>query len=200
MTAYIEVWKPTGAELVLLDGERVTIGRSQENDVDLADGRVSRLHAVLERVAGVWCVRDLSSRNGTFVNGDRVNGERPLHPGDELLVGRTQLLFRGDVSGAEENETEGLAPPPRLTPRERDVLLALFEPAIDSQVFTEPASTRRMAEALHVSEAAIKQHLVHLYDKFEIYDEGERRRVRLANEALRRGAVSLAEVRARARA
>ena len=45
-----------------------------------------------------------------------------------------------------------------------------------------------------VSEAAVKQHLAHLYDKFGIY-EGDRRRVKLANEALRRGAVSLADVR-----
>jgi hypothetical protein len=45
-----------------------------------------------------------------------------------------------------------------------------------------------------VSEAAVKQHLAHLYVKFEI-GNGERRRVRLANEALRRGAITLAEVR-----
>jgi DNA-binding CsgD family transcriptional regulator len=53
-----------------------------------------------------------------------------------------------------------------------------------------------MATRLSISEAAVKQHLGHLYDKFEIYGEGDRRRVRLANEALRRGAVSLADVRA----
>jgi DNA-binding NarL/FixJ family response regulator len=46
-----------------------------------------------------------------------------------------------------------------------------------------------------VSEAAVKQHLAHLYDKFGISDGGERRRVRLANEALRRGAVTIALLR-----
>jgi DNA-binding CsgD family transcriptional regulator len=51
-----------------------------------------------------------------------------------------------------------------------------------------------MAEALFVSEAAVKQHLAHLYDKFAIYD-GDRRRGRLANEALRRGAVRLSDLR-----
>mgnify|MGYP002336169275 FL=1 len=45
-----------------------------------------------------------------------------------------------------------------------------------------------------MSEAAVKQHLARLYIKFGIYD-GERRRVRLANEALRRGAVTMADVR-----
>jgi DNA-binding CsgD family transcriptional regulator len=51
-----------------------------------------------------------------------------------------------------------------------------------------------MARFLAVSEAAVKQHLAHLYVKFGI-DDGERRRVRLANEALRRGAIAMADVR-----
>lgn len=63
--------------------------------------------------------------------------------------------------------------------------------------FSEPASTRDIAAALVVSEAAVKQHLSNLYDKFGIFTGTDRRRVRLANEALRRGAVSLAEVRAK---
>ena len=73
--------------------------------------------------------------------------------------------------------------------------VALFRPALSGEVFSEPASTREMAKALSVSEPAIKQHLLRLYDKFGIYEGGERRRVRLANEALRRGAVTLADVR-----
>ena len=51
-----------------------------------------------------------------------------------------------------------------------------------------------MAGELFVTEAAIKQHLQNLYDKFAIPSEGERR-VRLANEAIRRGAVTLAMLR-----
>jgi len=48
-----------------------------------------------------------------------------------------------------------------------------------------------------VSEAAVKQHMARLYEKFGIHSGLDRRRMRLANEALRRGAVNLAEVRAR---
>ena len=51
-----------------------------------------------------------------------------------------------------------------------------------------------MAGELYVTEAAVKQHLQNLYDKFAIPTEGDRR-VRLANEALRRGAVTLAQLR-----
>ena len=56
------------------------------------------------------------------------------------------------------------------------------------------ASVRRMASELFVTEAAIKQHLQNLYDKFAIPTEGDRR-VRLANEAIRRGAVTIAMLR-----
>ena len=48
-----------------------------------------------------------------------------------------------------------------------------------------------------ITQAAVKQHLVNLYDKFEVAASDSNRRSRLANEALRRGAVSLAELRAR---
>lgn len=58
----------------------------------------------------------------------------------------------------------------------------------------EPASVRRMALELFVPEAAVKQHLQSLYDKFAIPSEGDRR-VRLADEAIRRGAVTLTMLR-----
>src|SRR3712207_8848480 len=80
--------------------------------------------------------------------------------------------------------------PPHLTRREHDVLAALCTPALDDDVFTEPASVREIAAALVVTEAAVKQHLLHLYEKFAIAETGERRRVRLAREAIRRGAVA----------
>ena len=196
MPTYLEVWRPEGAELIALDATRVTIGRAATNEVDLsADTKASRLHAALERLPAGWCIRDLSSRNGTFVNGVRVDRDRPLHPGDEIQVGNTRLVFRAERSAIDPGLTEAAERPPDLTPREREVLVALYRPAAStSGVFAEPASTREIARSLAVSEAAIKQHLARLYLKFGI-DDGERRRLRLANEALRRGAITLADVR-----
>jgi len=63
--------------------------------------------------------------------------------------------------------------------------------------FTEPASTRDIATSRVVSEAAVNQHLARLYDKFGIHACLDRRRMRLANEAPRRAAVSIAELRNR---
>jgi predicted component of type VI protein secretion system len=197
MPDYLEVWTPNGAELVALEGDKLAVGRVESNDVCLpADEEVSRLHASIEPMGAGWIVRDLSSRNGTFVNGERVAGDRPLQAGDEIRVGQTRLVFRarGEIDAA--RRTIGAALPPDITSRERDVLLALFRPALSAEVFSEPASTKEVAKTLSISDAAVKQHLTRLYDKFGIYGEGDRRRVRLANEALKRGAVTLADVRA----
>jgi DNA-binding NarL/FixJ family response regulator len=66
---------------------------------------------------------------------------------------------------------------------------------VSGSVFTEPATIHQIATDLVVSDAAIKQHLLNLYDKFAIHGEGERRRVRLANAAIMRGAVAVADLR-----
>jgi DNA-binding NarL/FixJ family response regulator len=80
---------------------------------------------------------------------------------------------------------------PEITRRERDVLVALCSPAASSELFVEPASVREIAAALAVTEAAVKQHLLNLYGKFEIAEGVERRRVALAREAVRRGAIAV---------
>jgi DNA-binding CsgD family transcriptional regulator len=197
MQGWVELFTATGRELRPLEGNRLTIGRHDSNDVVLADDHaVSRVHAVLEQIGPSWVVRDLSSRNGTRVNGDLISADRPLSPGDEVRIGSNRLVFRGADSPAYDL-TVGAEPPPTLTPRERDVLLELFRPTGQPGAFNEPASTRDIATALVVSEAAVKQHLARLYDKFGIHAGLDRRRMRLANEALRRAAVSMADVRAR---
>jgi hypothetical protein len=86
-----------------------------------------------------------------------------------------------------------------ITRRERDLLVALCRPAAGSGVFIEPASVTETARELVVTEAAVKQHLSHLYDKFGIPADEPRRRVALAREALRRHAVSLPELEAASR-
>lgn len=196
MVAQVEVWKPDGRELVALEGERVTIGRGTTNDVAVAaDPELSRVHAVLEPLGDGWCVRDVGSSNGTYVNGERIWSARSLHSGDEIRAGSTRLIYRGASVAEEETITRTASPPPPLTKREHDVLVALCRPVLSADLFTEPASLHQIATELMVSEAAVKQHLMRLYDKFGVYDGGERRRVRLANEAVRRGAVTLADLR-----
>lgn len=195
MADVIEVWSLGGARLVLLDGRRMTIGRGLENDIPIADPESSAVHAALEPLAGTWTVRDLTSRNGTFVNGERVLTERPLHRGDEIRIGRSRLVYRPESSTTAIDLTATPHGVPDLTRRERDVLLALFNGRIPDAAFVEPASTREIATTLHVTDAAVKQHLVKLYDKFALTLPAERTRARLANESLRRGVISVADIR-----
>jgi DNA-binding NarL/FixJ family response regulator len=143
----------------------------------------------------VWCARDLGSRNGTFVNGERLFGERVLRHGDEIRVGRTRLLFRDEGSG-DAPTTEALGVPPALTPRERIVLVELCRRLLSGSVFTQAASVRNIAETLVVSEATVKQHLGPAVRHVRRFDDAAGpRRVQLANAALQRGAVSMSDLR-----
>jgi DNA-binding SARP family transcriptional activator len=73
--------------------DQLTIGRRDDSSVPLPwDGEVSRAHAQLEPVGRDWTIRDDGlSRNGTWVNGERLVGRRRLFDGDTIRVGRTLL-------------------------------------------------------------------------------------------------------------
>jgi len=195
MEAYLEIWKSDGPELVPLEGDRLTIGKAGSNDLTIeGDGTLSRLHAVLERFPAGWILRDASSRNGTFVNGERVFTDRVLRHGDEIRVGRTRLVFRG-ARPTEETDTDLAEPPPELTDLEAAVLLALCRPLLTGDVFTEPASDREISEGSGVSLSDLPRVIAELGTKFDLEGEGDSLKARIANESLRRGAVTLAQVR-----
>jgi pSer/pThr/pTyr-binding forkhead associated (FHA) protein len=208
VTNWIELRDPSGQRRIPLTGDRVSIGKAPENDVVAAgDGTASRLHAVLERYASGWSIRDLGSRNGTYVNGEPITAERALRPGDEITIGETRFVFRAEVAAtrsdtALEPATSGTIaadPAPDITRREHDVLLELCRPVLGGSLLTEPSSVREIADALVVTESAVKKHLGRLYDKFTLLDEADRRRGKLAAAAIRRGAVTLGDLRSKAR-
>ena len=64
----------------------------REKMVGLVEDMVSRHHAKLELSAGQVLLTDLSSTNGTFVNGERITSIR-LRDGDQVTVGRTPIVF-----------------------------------------------------------------------------------------------------------
>jgi hypothetical protein len=71
-----------------------TIGRSPECDCIVGDPTVSRRHAQLHRQDERWIIRDLGSRNGTWVNGMRVTEETEVRPGDRISFGTTAFHLR----------------------------------------------------------------------------------------------------------
>ncbi len=87
----LRVLAPGGsAREVALDGRPLTIGRSTDVEVVLADPLASRRHARLSSRAGRLVISDLGSTNGTRLNGDRVR-EAVVGPGDRIEVGATRL-------------------------------------------------------------------------------------------------------------
>ena len=77
--------------IITFDNLPVTIGRSADVGVHLDDQTVSHRHCEIEEVQGILVVRDLQSRNGTYVNGRRVT-EALLMPGHHLALGKTSFL------------------------------------------------------------------------------------------------------------
>jgi hypothetical protein len=75
-------------------GDSFTIGRSAECDLAIGDMTVSRVHATLERTADGWLLTDLSSTNGTRVNGWRARGRVPVTAGDVVSFGNAQYSLR----------------------------------------------------------------------------------------------------------
>ena len=104
-------------QVVTLDGERspMTIGRRPDNDIALPwDSEVSRRHGHLVSTEKGWAVVDDESRNGSFLNGERVMGESALSDGDVLRFGDTVVLFRAPVPD-EDRERRVFLEPEQVT-------------------------------------------------------------------------------------
>jgi len=175
-------------EVISLRGEVTTVGRGRGVDIRLDDPSVSRLHAELVRRGPYVYVVDLGlSRNGTRVNG-RPIARRVLSEGDVLSFGTARCRIGGLPQEDLEEAELRRASAPDLTRREVDVLTALCRPALSDEAFATPATAHEIATDLVVTEAAVKQHLLRLYQKFRV-PEGPNRRTRLANEVVALGLV-----------
>jgi hypothetical protein len=78
-----------------LDKAVITIGRSSENDIVIDDAEVSRHHARLSRSRGKWILEDLGSRNGTFVDGQRITTPTVLTSRSQIALGPDVVLAAG---------------------------------------------------------------------------------------------------------
>jgi len=70
-----------------------SLGRHPNNSIQLLDKIVSKEHCIIEAREGHFVLRDLGSLNGTYVNGERVQGEKPLRHGDEIALGSTRARY-----------------------------------------------------------------------------------------------------------
>src|SRR5262249_52298243 len=120
-TASLKILLPTGDVFDReLTNAETQIGKGPRNDVVIADPAVSTAHAIIRREGSSFTITDIGSRNGTYVNGDRVGDTRQLNHGDVIGIGLSKLTFRiGDYSetGAIEKDVVAAAlkksgPPP----------------------------------------------------------------------------------------
>ena len=157
------------------------------------DREVSRLHAQLERVGAHWVlVDDGLSRNGSFVNGERVVGRRALRDGDRLVFGDTPVVYRAPASvGASSTFNVTTSPAAvNLTPTQKQILVALCRPVRDS-AFATPLTNKEIAEEVSLSVDAVKAHLRTLFERFGLEDLPQnQKRARLAAIALLQGIVT----------
>jgi len=171
-----------------------SVGRQQSSDLVLDwDGQVSRLHARFERVDGGWVVVDDGlSRNGTFVNGERLSDRHRLSDGDSLRFGATTVTFRSP-------QVEAQAPPPvaaeatpevDLSTSQRRVLEALCGPYKGGGI-AAPPSDQKIAVELFLSVHVVKTHMSVLFAKLDVDEMPEdQRRVRLVERAFHTGVIS----------
>jgi len=106
--ARILLVSPEGQQVVELRDHN-SLGRHPSNTVQLLDKIVSKEHCIIERRPGGFTLKDLGSLNGTYVNGERVAGERDLRHGDDIALGQTRARF-DDGSGRPMPAPAGYSP------------------------------------------------------------------------------------------
>ena len=89
----------------LLPAVRSTLGRAPANRIPLRDDLCSREHAEIYWYESAWYLRDMESLNGSYVNEERVQGERKLVAEDILRFGNSQFLFLTDLADLPTNQT-----------------------------------------------------------------------------------------------
>lgn len=131
---------PTLSNLIISEGEKkgevysilnfpFRIGRMSDNDIVFEDKRVSRYHAEIRLKNDAYIIRDLGSRNGTFVNGARVDSIK-LNSGDKITVGINSLLFDYEK---EDMFSEGDMTNTTSIKRAKEILKDVMEEDIEDQ-------------------------------------------------------------------
>lgn len=180
---------------VAVGADELWVGRSESADVRLHwDEEVSALHAQIEVVRDeCTLVDDGLSRNGSFVNEERVHGRRHLRDGDTIRFGRTGVLYRRPGAGGGSEETvvaSEAAAAATISPAQRKVLLALCRPYKDGGSFATPATNQEIGAELHLSVDAVKTHMRALFEKLGVGDLPQnQKRAALVERALNSGVV-----------
>jgi pSer/pThr/pTyr-binding forkhead associated (FHA) protein len=179
-------------QLIRLDEDRLVIGRMPGSELEISwDPRVSGVHAYLEQRGTAWVLEDDGlSRNGTFVNGERLRGQRTLRDGDVVTVGDTAIGYRlPQDRPLNVTVTTPTAAPPEVSDAQRRVLVALCRPLTRADS-AAPATNEQISGELFLSLSAVKGHLRVLFNRFGLDEAPQnQKRLLLAERALHSMAV-----------
>src|SRR4051812_4832874 len=136
--------------------ERLTVGRGEATDVWLEwDAQASRVHAAFERLGTDWTVVDDGlSRNGTYVNGQRVQGRRRLADGDVVRCGSTELAFHTPLHDGRGGTLDPAAAPVLADPGHPRVR-PLDDKSIALLAATPPFTKIERSELARIAEVAV---------------------------------------------
>lgn len=173
----------------------LVIGRAAPGPLCVEDDKLSRQHAQLDCVRGLWQLTDLASRNGVYLLRDGGPERRERRIGlvhlDRVRMGDTVMVFRvegtaGAGAGAGEPRTADSAHRVvALTARQREVLDALCAPRAAGAV---AATNEEIARALHLSLDGVRAHLKEIYRRYGLLSlPTHQRRQRLLALALADG-------------
>ena len=75
--------------------DSLIIGRAADSDLNLNDNEISAHHAEIKLEKGILAINDLTSTNGTYINGVPIHTIHYLQDGDRILIGRTEIRLNG---------------------------------------------------------------------------------------------------------
>ena len=192
-------WLHVDGELrgqVVLDGERLVLGRGNACDVLVDDEAVSNDHLELSRHGGAVLATDLGSRNGTRLNGQRLDRPTRLRHGDTLALGATRLqLVLPPVAGTSKPR------PRRRASRSSPIRSARWRARWSRRSASRERSRRdrrrraEIAEAVHLSERTVQRRLDSLSVKLGLPSHAPRERAHLLAHADPRARASMPSAR-----
>ncbi|MCC8069269.1 MAG: FHA domain-containing protein [Ruminococcus sp.] len=77
--------------------DEILIGRHSSCDIRSVNMTVSRYHAIISLKDGQWCIEDMDSTHGTFVNGEQIDDITPIYEGDEIQLGEIQFTVENSI-------------------------------------------------------------------------------------------------------
>ncbi len=148
------------------------IGKGPRNDIVIADPAVSSSHALIRAEEGGYTIVDLGSRNGTFVNGERISEPRQLNHGDIVGIGLSKITFRlrdhSETGAINLTEVLGHMPIAPTGP------LPLTEDSLAQAVINEGLVTRNDVERLRGADARGRRLYRALLDERQVSEESLR--------------------------